>query len=142
MAIPLDPWQAAKDRYLEDLNDDEKALFNGASSASVEAFFYSASTVQKLHQSESKVRALAAKLKPLMDAVEEYGKAIDVLANASSLVLCPIWGSIRVMLHVSRQYFTIMLQALDSPVVDTFRLRVNLANTSRRLSICWKGLEM
>jgi hypothetical protein len=104
MAIPLDPWQLAKDRYLEDLNDEEKALFNGASSASVEAFFYSASAAQKLHQSESKVRAMAAKLKPLTDAVEEYGRAIDVLANSSSLVLCPIWGSIRVVLQVREPF--------------------------------------
>jgi hypothetical protein len=104
MAIPLDPWQLAKDRYLEDLNDEEKALFNGASSASVKAFFYSASAAQKLHQSENKVRAITAKLKPLTDAIKEYGRAIDVLANSSSLVLYPIWGSIRVVLQVREPF--------------------------------------
>ncbi|SRR6266498_5329898 len=100
MAIPLDPWQTAKNRYLQDIGDEEKALFNNASSASLEAFIYSASAAQKLHQSESNARALAVKIKPLIEAIEEYGKAIDVLANASSLILCPIWGSIRVVLHV------------------------------------------
>lgn len=93
----VDPWELARDRYLEDLSEDEKALFE---KATIENIFYGASTAQKLHEADSKTRLAARKLKPLVAALEQYGKALDVYSNASPTIMCPLWGSIRVVLQV------------------------------------------
>lgn len=46
-------------------------------------------------------RKFANKLKPFVAGIEQYGGALDVLSNTNSLILCPLWGGIRVILHVS-----------------------------------------
>jgi len=92
-----DPWLVAHDRYLEGLTEHEKMLF---SSATLENLFDSANDVHEHHRSSSRCRAFWMKIQPLVDAIEDYGKALDVYANASSLILCSLWGSIRVLLHV------------------------------------------
>lgn len=33
-------------------------------------------------------------------AIDQYGKALDVISNTSSGILCPLWGSLRLLLHV------------------------------------------
>jgi hypothetical protein len=95
--VPTDAWARARDRYLEDLTEDEKNIFINAS---LENLFYSASAAQKVHQAKSTTRHLATKLQPFVDAIEQYGRALDVYASMSSLILCPLWGSVRVLLHV------------------------------------------
>ncbi len=92
-----DAWTRARDRYTEDLSDEEKAMFN---EATIEKVFYDASAAEKRHAASSKTRNLSSKLDPLVTAIEQYGEAIDVYSNAYSLALCPLWGSVRVVLHV------------------------------------------
>ncbi len=92
-----DAWTRARDRYLEDLTEDEKDLFFNAS---LEGLFYEASAAQKVHQADSTTRRLGTRLQPFIAAVEQYGEALDVWCNTASLILCPIWGSVRVVLHV------------------------------------------
>ena len=87
-----DAWTRACDRYIEDLSGDEKQLFLNAS---LETIFYSASAAKKFHQSN-----VASQLQTFAAAIEQYGTALDVYANSSSLILCPLWGSVRVVLHV------------------------------------------
>ena len=41
------------------------------------------------------------KLQPFVAAIQQYGEAIDLYSSTYSLALGPIWGSIRVLLHVS-----------------------------------------
>lgn len=92
-----DPWVLAEKRYLDGLSDEEKELFK---SASLENLFYSTSAAQIRHRENSKSRAAAQKLQPFVAAISQYGSAVDVITNTASLVLCPLWGSIRVVLHV------------------------------------------
>ncbi|MCJ1305773.1 hypothetical protein MMC08_008589, partial [Hypocenomyce scalaris] len=94
--VALDPWLLARDRYLEDLTDEEKALFTHAT---IENLFYSASAAQKTHHALSASRAFAKKLRPFIKALEQYGKALDVYSNASATVMCPLWGSVKVVLQ-------------------------------------------
>lgn len=91
------PWALACERYLEGLTDQERSLF---SAASPENLFYGASAAQLQHGDDSKARKAAATLRPLVMAIEHYGKALDVFANVSNEILTPIWGSIRVLLIV------------------------------------------
>src|ERR1700761_9184457 len=95
--IPTQPWEAARARFLAGLDDADRKLFEGAT---LENLFYGASAAFKRFESTSKLRAVQRKLKPLIEGIEGYGKALDTLTQTSSLFLCPIWGSIRVVLHV------------------------------------------
>ena len=95
--IPYDAWTQARQRFSEDLDEDESLIFKNATFENV---FYSASTAQKSHEANSKSRAVAAKIDNLLAGINEWGKALDVYANASALFLCPLWGSIRVLIHV------------------------------------------
>ena len=97
-ALPhQDAWTRARDRYTEDLTEEEKTMFI---EASVEKVFYDASVAEKKHAASSKTREFSSKLDPLVSAIEQYGEAIDVYSNAYPLALCPLWGSVRVVLHV------------------------------------------
>lgn len=95
--IQNDAWAQARARFIEDLDDSEKALF---ANASFENVFYGASAAQKFHEVQSTSRSLAAKTNTLLAGINEWGNALDVYANASAMILCPLWGSIRILIHV------------------------------------------
>jgi hypothetical protein len=90
-------WERAKNLYLEDLNSDERKLFDGATP---ENLFYSASAAQIQHQANSKSRAVMEKLRPVIECLQNFSKAFDVYSNIEPHIFCPIWGSIRVLLYV------------------------------------------
>ena len=92
-----DAWTRARDRYVEDLSDDERTVYHNSS---LESIFYSASATEKMHGESSTGRKFMAKLQPFVDAIDQYSQAVDVYSNAYPLVLSPLWGSIRVVLHV------------------------------------------
>ncbi|KAL8883180.1 MAG: hypothetical protein Q9192_007384, partial [Flavoplaca navasiana] len=96
-----DAWIRARDRYVGDLSREEKAVYE---TASPESIFYDASAAEKIHTSSSVSLRIADKLQPMIAAIEQYGKALDVYANAYPLILCPLWGSIRVVLHLAREF--------------------------------------
>jgi hypothetical protein len=96
-----DPWLLARDRYMEDLNEEEKGVF---AKASLENLFYSASAAQKEHEENSKSRAISSKLEPFVAAIDQYATIMDVYSNTYSLAMGPLWGSIRVLLHVESTY--------------------------------------
>lgn len=75
-ASSRDPWDVAKSRFLENLDEDERRLFN---EATAENLFYKTSNLQKRDQDESKTRAAFQSMQPLMSAIEDYGKAMDAL---------------------------------------------------------------
>jgi hypothetical protein len=92
------PWDTAKTRFLEGLSESEQSMFG---SATLENLFYQSSGTFERYKVDSKLWKFQVKIQPLLDAVEEYGTAMDVYANASSMILCPLWGSLRVVIHVS-----------------------------------------
>ena len=98
----IDAWTRARERFTEDLSLEEKELYSKATANSV---FYGASAAEKTHKANSSSRRFATeKLRPLVGAIVEYGKALDIYSNAYPLVLSPLWGSIRVVLHVGIKY--------------------------------------
>ena len=132
-----DAWIRARDRYVQDLSEKEQQMYFNASP---ESLLDDASAADKSHGTKSTTRRVMEKLQPLVAAIEQYGEAIDVYSNTYSLALGPIWGSIKVLLHVSS------LRALelfgDANVVLSVRLLANLANTSTSLLICLQGSAM
>lgn len=98
LPIPTQPWEAARERLCQGLLPHEQSLY---SNATLENLFYYASSSQKDHARGSRIWRLQERLAPLVESLEEYGKAMDVYANAYPLVLSPLWGSLRVVLLVS-----------------------------------------
>jgi len=98
LPIPTQPWEAATAKFLEGLSAEEVTRFR---TGTIENLFYGTSVVQRKHAQESRVWPLQQRMSSLVDAIDDYGKALDVYANTYGLILSPIWGSIRVLLHVS-----------------------------------------
>jgi hypothetical protein len=92
-------WQIARARFVNGLPDDERLLFDNASP---ENLFYSSSAAFKQYDTNSKFQAARKKIQPMLDSIAAYGTAIDVFANMSPMVLGPLWGSLRVVLHVRK----------------------------------------
>lgn len=107
-----DAWTCARDRYIEDLTDDEKRRYD---KASPESLLDDASAAQKKHEANSTGRNVMGKLQPLISAIEQYGSALDIYSNAYPLILSPLWGSIRVLLHVNSLFifYTIAMGLAD-----------------------------
>jgi hypothetical protein len=106
-----EPWIIAKDRFLDILDDREKVLFN---EATLENLYYSASNLERKDRQNSKTRAVVRKLRPLVLAIENYGKAFDTYANIAPLYLAPIWGSIRIILVVAQSHSRFYDVAVDT----------------------------
>lgn len=68
--------------------------------ASPETILYDASAAEKIHRGKSMTRGVVTKLQPFVEAIEQYGHALDVYSNIHSLVMGPLWGSVRIVLHV------------------------------------------
>ncbi len=94
---PTDPWIFARNRYVQDLNEEEKLLF---ANASPENLFLSTYAAQRDHDENNRSRAVFRKLEPFVAAVEQYSRALDIYTNTFALAMAPLWGSIRVLLHV------------------------------------------
>ena len=95
--ITFDAWARARDRFVEDLEQDEKRLLE---EASLENIFYSASASHTKHHLQSKNLKFVKRMQVFLDAVAKHGKALDVYVNTGPLFLSPIWGSVRILLHV------------------------------------------
>ncbi|PMD18939.1 hypothetical protein NA56DRAFT_576182, partial [Hyaloscypha hepaticicola] len=96
-----DAWRIAKQRFLADLDDKERALFD---KATLENLFYTSSNDQKDDHNSSKSRSVVQKLQPFISAVQDYGASFDTLSNIAPLYLAPIWGSVRIVLVLARNH--------------------------------------
>ncbi|KAH7372281.1 hypothetical protein BKA66DRAFT_551263 [Pyrenochaeta sp. MPI-SDFR-AT-0127] len=98
--VPTQPWETARARFLDGLSPNDAARFN---SATLENVFYDTSVAQKKHAHDHKSWLRQERLSSLADAISEYGQAMDVYSNTYGLIICPIWGSIRVLLHIASE---------------------------------------
>ncbi|KAH6629410.1 hypothetical protein C7974DRAFT_185964 [Boeremia exigua] len=98
LPIPTQPWERAQKRFLDGLSDGERHLYEDAS---LENIFYDASAEQKRFARGSRASRLLDLLSPIIESIEDYGKAMDVFVNTAPLVLSPLWGSIRVLIHIA-----------------------------------------
>lgn len=95
-----DAWTRARNRFVEDLTDEEQRVFF---QASPETILYDASAAEKIHQTKSTTRGVLTKIQPFVEAVVQYGQALDAYSNIYPLVMGPLWGSVRVVLHLARE---------------------------------------
>jgi hypothetical protein len=96
-----DPWEIARDRYFEKLEPEERVLFN---EATIQNLYYVTSNAERADRINSKTRNAISAIQPLVDRIEEYGKAMDTYANMAPNLLAPIWGSLRVVLVLAKDF--------------------------------------
>ena len=90
------------DAFIKDLSPDEKQLLFAANLT--EAVLQDAANLDQRHNDKSSGRKVAKKLKPFIEGINQYGSALDVLSNSSSIFLCPIWGAARILLHLAKEF--------------------------------------
>jgi hypothetical protein len=83
----IDLWDMAKARILDNLDEEEKTLFQEVDD-----------------QKMSKTRTALQNFQPLVSAEEGYGKALDAYVNIASLYLAPIRCILRVVLVMASSY--------------------------------------
>ena len=130
-----DAWTQARDYFIKDLSREEKVLFRNASPDSI---LYDTSIIVKTHSSNSNSLKVVNKLRPLVAAVQQYGTAFDVLSNTCPPIMSPLWGSIRVLLHLAREfgkYFDRIVEMLAriGDVLPRFRLYEEMYPNHERL---------
>lgn len=111
--IDIAPLERAKQRFLADLPDQQRHLFQ---TAGLENVYYTASNTLSEHCAKSHFSKSLAKIQPLMNALKQYGRALDVYANSSSIFMSPIWGSVRVLLAIASsatEYLDGLLNAFE-----------------------------
>ncbi|KAK0666772.1 ankyrin repeat-containing domain protein [Cercophora samala] len=101
-------------QFTADLTTDERRLFD--TSAAVKTLIDELKAVGATHKQQSKSRRVAESLIPFIDGLETYGNGLSILANASD-ILCPLWGSLRIVLDLAREfgeYFEKLAQMLEN----------------------------
>jgi hypothetical protein len=98
LSIPTQPWETARARFLDGLSPQETNLYEDAT---LENIFYDTSSAHKQYTAGSRSSRLLDFLAPLLESLEDYGKAMDVFVNTQPLILSPLWGGLRVILQVS-----------------------------------------
>ena len=107
LGVPEEPWGVAAEGFLEDLEEEERERFYKATLSnlfpSIDAAHHST------HNNEIRWQAASRRLNTFLSGIEDFAKAIGLFEHAISTIISPIWGSVRVVLHVS---------LLSSMVVD------------------------
>lgn len=115
LPVPIQPWEAAKATSLVDLSLEEQMRFYNAT---LENLFYDASVTQEKHAQNNRSWLIQERLSSLVDAISDYDKALDIYSNTYGLILCPIWGGLRVVFHVSKiSYVHICAYLFEKPRV-------------------------
>ncbi|KAL9611237.1 MAG: hypothetical protein Q9167_004120 [Letrouitia subvulpina] len=88
--------------FFNTLSPNEKELFKATIVA--EQLLEEVQVAEKDHKDKSISRKAAQALKPFLAGINQYGMALDVISNGSSLVLCPLWGGVRIILHLATEF--------------------------------------
>ncbi|KAH7397433.1 hypothetical protein BKA66DRAFT_241811 [Pyrenochaeta sp. MPI-SDFR-AT-0127] len=137
LPIPTQPWESGKAKFLEGLSQQQAAQFRDATA---ENLFYDASVAQKRHANNSRSWLLQERLSSLVNAIDDYGKALDVYSNTYGLVISPLWGSLRIILHIAgeagkfQESLTDMLAQIGD-VLPRFRIYQILFSNHERLLV-------
>lgn len=83
--------------FVKDLSIEEQKLFE---TSTLDNLLESAIAAQKEHEENSRSRIISKKLEPFVSAIDQYGRALDIFSNTYSIAMAPLWGSVRVLLHV------------------------------------------
>jgi hypothetical protein len=92
----MDSWQTAVLQLRNSLTEEETKLFLNSGPEDILRDIASLAEKRK----SSKLRQVSEKIQPVLDAMKDYGTALDVISNSAS-ILPLLWGALRVVLRVS-----------------------------------------
>ncbi len=104
--------------FVQSLTADEKQVFDATTIA--DGLLKALGEIQdaeREHKGSSVSRRAAEAILPFIAGLEQYGKALDIFANSSDM-LCPIWGSLRVLLQVRFPQLRALNSARTCPGVN------------------------
>lgn len=137
MSFRIDTWLEARERYLDGINEDQKALFQ---SATLENLFhiYNTGTVETQRREKSRSNTAATRLQSLVTAIDYFGSIIDAPPSAISLILRTIWGGIRALLYISsdfRKYYSKLVNILKKigDIILRFNAHERLFSTHKHI---------
>ncbi|KAF2116898.1 hypothetical protein BDV96DRAFT_37850 [Lophiotrema nucula] len=97
----MDPWKAACVDSTNGLTTEEKRVFLNTQP---EDILNHIARLDRENRKSRKLRRSSTRLQPLLAKLEDYGKALDTIANSSPLVLPSLWGSLRLLLIAAYKY--------------------------------------
>lgn len=83
--------------FVDTLSAEERDLFQEAKVA--ETLLREVEDADTKHRDGAMRRKVSPAVLTFISGVMQYAPALDVFANSNTM-LCPIWGSVRVVLHV------------------------------------------
>ncbi|KAF3058704.1 hypothetical protein GL218_05334 [Daldinia childiae] len=104
-----DNFQRALNRFKQSLSPDLTNEFSICSLSDVQQV---CKEIQQRHGSERKLRYMG-RLRGFIEAMEQFGKVIDIFVNASEFV-CFIWGPIKFMLLTASTHLSSFDKLLDA----------------------------
>ena len=90
-------WKRAIVDFTADLDGEEKKVYLDAS---LQAIWVDTQVIERRHKTDSRSRRYLEKLQVLVQAISQYGEALNVYAGIYPLATSSLWGSLRVVLHV------------------------------------------
>ncbi|CAP62321.1 uncharacterized protein PODANS_0_150 [Podospora anserina S mat+] len=87
--------------FTADLTTDERRLFD--TSVAAKTLIEELKAIGATHKQHSKSRRVGEALIPFINGLETYGDGLSILANGSD-ILCPLWGSLRIVLDLAREF--------------------------------------
>ncbi|KAK0726550.1 ankyrin repeat-containing domain protein [Apiosordaria backusii] len=87
--------------FTADLTTDERRIFDA--SVAVKTLVTELKGIAATHKQQSKSRRVGEALIPFIDGLETYANGLSILANGSD-ILCPLWGSLRIVLDLAREF--------------------------------------
>jgi hypothetical protein len=96
---PKEQCQEVAKLFFDSLTADEQHLYTATTQSS--QLLDDVKALEQEDAKKGKVRRLSSKIEPFIAGVEGYASAMDAISNAQSAFLSPIWGSVRIVIHVS-----------------------------------------
>ena len=93
-------WKAAKDKFKGNLSDAEEAHL---AHSTINDAFKAVADVEQRYASSSRSRKAGALLRGPLEVVARLSPALDVFSQVEPSIMCPIWGSMRIMVMVAAQ---------------------------------------
>jgi len=87
--------------FVNTLSPDEKLFFDATLHA--QTLVDELKRADAYHKKTSSSRRIGEACLAFISGVEQYGKGLDVFANGSE-ILCPLWGGIRVVLELAKEF--------------------------------------
>jgi hypothetical protein len=100
LAAAEQAWKDAKDAFQGNLSPIEQTHL---AHSTVGDAFKAVADIEEHHASSSRSRKAGSFLRGPLEVVARLSPALDVFSQVEPSILCPIWGSLRIMVMVTAQ---------------------------------------